>query len=181
MFLDDTRPLLAQLDPFLRNLNPVLEGFTFFIPELTAFFANSAAATQATDTPPNAPGPIHYLRLTNPADLESHAAYQERLPVNRTSPYSLPKASTYATGFKSYETRQCTAGRVVPTLGPALPGVVSEQMRQLILDYSFGYAGNGVGVDAAPPCVQQDKFPSLGAIEGLTTYPHVRADAPLTP
>ena len=180
-FLDDSRPLLAQLDPFSRNLNPALEALTSFIPELTAFFANSAAATQATDTPPDAPGPIHYLRVTNPANLEGQSVYQERLPVNRTSPYARPKASTYATGFKSYETFQCSAGRSVPTLGPAVPGIVSEQMRQLILDYSYGWAGNGVGVNAAPRCVQQSKFPSIGAIEGLTTYPQVRADAPTSP
>ncbi len=180
-FLTDTRPLLAQLDPFLRNLNPALEGLSYFIPELTAFFANSVAATQATDTPPKAPGPVHYLRTTNPVNLEGQAAYQQRLPVNRTSAYSDPKASTYAAGFKSYETRQCSAGRTVPTLGPAVPGIVSEEMRQLILDYSFGYAGNGLGVNAAPGCVQQAQFPLIPSLQGLTTYPQVRQASPTAP
>ncbi|MCX6386138.1 MAG: MlaD family protein [Solirubrobacterales bacterium] len=178
-----TDPLITQLRPAAKQLAPLSAGVAALAPELkwTAFFANSVAATQATDTPPKAPGPVHYLRTTNPVNLEGQAAYQQRLPVNRTSAYSDPKASTYAAGFKSYETRQCSAGRTVPTLGPAVPGIVSEEMRQLILDYSFGYAGNGLGVNAAPGCVQQAQFPLIPSLQGLTTYPQVRQASPTAP
>ena len=47
--LDDTRPLLARLDPYLRDLQPVFDYLGLYKREITAFFANDSAATQATD------------------------------------------------------------------------------------------------------------------------------------
>ena len=45
-------PLLAQVDPFLRELNPVLDWLGLYRREIAAFFALDAASTQVTDIPP---------------------------------------------------------------------------------------------------------------------------------
>jgi ABC-type transporter Mla subunit MlaD len=73
--LEDLRPLLAQVDPALRQLNPVLDYLGLYKRELTAFFANTVAATQATTVSNR--GPLHYLRTTNPLNPENLAVYQE--------------------------------------------------------------------------------------------------------
>ena len=84
--LRDLRPLLNQADPALRQLIPILEGLGHYKGELTAFFANTAAATQAST-----PGTrLHYLRTTNPFDPENLAAYPRRIGSNRPNPYQLP-------------------------------------------------------------------------------------------
>ncbi len=178
--LRDLEPLLGQLDPFLRSLNAPLEGLTFFVPELTAFFANATAATQAADAPPNAPGFVHYLRTTQPVNPETLAEFPNRLPSNRTSPYALPRASDQlAKGLQSYETRQCTGGTDPQIVGP-VPGLLTPEAYKLNLDFTYGQEGNP-GQQPAPPCVQQAKFPSLGAIPELTQYRHVYAEGAISP
>ena len=78
-----------QVDPFLRELNPILLGLGLYRRELTAFFAIDVAATQATDRPPGARGPVHYLRTANPVNPEILAAvpapprHQPVEPVHR--------------------------------------------------------------------------------------------------
>ena len=48
--LEDLTPLLGQVDPALRELNPILDFIGLYKRELTSFFANTVAATQATTT-----------------------------------------------------------------------------------------------------------------------------------
>ena len=86
--LEDLRPLLGQVDPALRQLNPILDYLGLYKRELTAFFANTVAATQATTVSDK--GPLHYLRTTNPLNPENLAVYPTRLPTNRPNPYTLP-------------------------------------------------------------------------------------------
>ena len=87
-FLKDTKPLLQQIDPFVRQLNPILLGLSVYRSELTAFFANDVAATQATDRPASGGGrPFHYLRTANPVNPEILATYPRRLVTNRPNPY----------------------------------------------------------------------------------------------
>jgi virulence factor Mce-like protein len=111
--LDDLRPLLAQTDPTLRQLNPMLEWLGLYKRELTAFFANAVASTQARP----APGEPTYLRTTNPLNPENLAVYPRRIGTNRTNPYTKPGAfRNLAKGLDSFEVRHC--GRGVPTLSP---------------------------------------------------------------
>jgi len=162
-FLDELHPVLANLDAPLRQLNPPLLGLGQFLPELTAFFANSVAATQATSKVGTAS--VHYLRTTNPVNPEALAAYPRRLPTNRPNPYTLPGASAQiANGLLSYETRQCTGG-ALPTLVPQ-PSLIPLNLAANIKTFFFG-AG---GAAPSPPCRQQPKFPFGGEV---TQYPHV--------
>ncbi len=114
-FLDQLAPFLGEFDKPLAQLNPVLSFLGQYPNELTAFFANVAAATQATAPVGNSP-PIHYLRTLNPITAENLAIYPRRLPSNRPNPYQHPDAfASLAQGLYSYETRQCLDGRGMPT------------------------------------------------------------------
>lgn len=169
-FLDELHPLLANFDGPLKQLNPILDGAGLYKSELTAFFANAAAATQAT-TPSQASGEnLHYLRTANPLNPEALAQYPNRLPTNRTNPYAFPgDGNSLKSGLASFETRQCTGSNAMSfTLGPAVPGVLTDTLRDGILKYALN-GGNVV----APPCIQQARF-NLGGT--LTRFPQVRAN-----
>jgi hypothetical protein len=167
-FLDDLHPLLASVDAPLRQLNPPLEGLSNYQDELSAFFANSAAATQATTQVGNKQ--VHYLRTSNPANPENLAVYQNRLSTNRPNPYTFPGIfRSLAAGLPAYETRQCT-GAPSPTL-VADPSLISPDLQANIQKYFFGPLTAG-GQVASPPCKQQAKFPFGGVV---TQYPHVNA------
>src|SRR5205085_1333241 len=87
-FLTDTRNLLAQLDPFLRNFNPFLRYLGLYKREISALFANDTATLQATDQIGN--NRVHYLRLTSPVNPEALAVYPRRLGSSRHNPYFQP-------------------------------------------------------------------------------------------
>jgi phospholipid/cholesterol/gamma-HCH transport system substrate-binding protein len=196
--LQDLRPLLGQLDPALRQLNPVLDWVGLYKRELTAFFANTVATTQATTV--SNKGPLHYLRTQNPLNPENLAVYPKRLPTNRPNPYTQPGAFTQLrSGLPSYETRQCTGGPIptlsnvpTPVVPPTLPdlslpvpvpvptpdrGVVDglfSYPNELIADIARFAFPTGQGVPGvAPPCKQQGKFDVGGE---QTQYPHVKSD-----
>jgi phospholipid/cholesterol/gamma-HCH transport system substrate-binding protein len=175
-FLDELRPVLGEFAPFLRQLEPPLQGLAAYKRELTAFFSNVVAATQATDKPPNSPVPVHYLRSSNPVNPEALAVYPRRLGTNRPNPYEFPGAfANLSQGLPVYEARGCG---VVPT--PTLvtdTSRISASLQTLIEQYVFGQLNNP-GPVRTPGCVKQGKFPALGAIPEMTDYPHVRALAP---
>jgi phospholipid/cholesterol/gamma-HCH transport system substrate-binding protein len=111
--LEDLRPLVAQLDPATAQLTPAVDFIGQYKRELTAFFANTAAATQATGLPTG----VHYLRTSNPLNPENLAVYPHRLPSNRPNPYRLPGGfDEINQGLSSYETRQCNAANLLPTV-----------------------------------------------------------------
>jgi phospholipid/cholesterol/gamma-HCH transport system substrate-binding protein len=180
--LDDARPLLAQLDPFLRQVRPLLEEVGLYTNELRAFFANTAAATQATDQPTGAKGPVHYLRLTAPINPENLAVYPTRAPTNRPNPYQFPGAmSRLPTGLPVYENRQCDVRRLLPALS-GLPGfIITPQLITLLNQFVFG-SGTTSGALPAPPCNQQGPFNSIGAVPSgqpsVTRYPRTWTAGP---
>jgi ABC-type transporter Mla subunit MlaD len=125
IFRDEFPPLLRAVDPFLRNLNPILFGLKLYRVEVTSFFANLAASLNG-ELPPNegeevAAGALqpHYLRIMGPLNPETLSTYPSRLSINRTSAYSPPKwAAGLASGaLPGFETRQCTTG-IVANLDP---------------------------------------------------------------
>jgi virulence factor Mce-like protein len=184
--LEDLRPLLEQIDPALRQLNPILIALSFYKRELTAFFANTVAATQATTVTANA-GKVHYLRTTNPLNPENLAVYPKRIGSNRTNPYALPgHYDQIRSGLPSYETRHCRAGGVptianigsqaLPALLPGLGDIVGGvfQLPQNLIDdiVKFGFAGGSVPhAVPAPPCKQQGNYPP-----DQTQFPHLKAE-----
>ena len=164
-FLDDLHPLLADFDPVLRQVNPILSFIGNYKPELTAFFANTVAATQAYTIPK--PGvQLHYLRTMNPVNPENFAVYPRRIGTNRPNPYMFPRGfDQLPQGMPQYETRQC--GRGTPTIANPLLDILPQALQDNIQKYAFG-AQSGVG---APPCKQQDKYTTSGE---TSQFPHVK-------
>jgi phospholipid/cholesterol/gamma-HCH transport system substrate-binding protein len=186
--LDDARPLLAQLDPTMRQLTPILDFLGLYKSELTAFFANTVGATQASD----ARG-IHYLRTTNPLNPENLAVYPRRIGTNRPNPYQKPGAfSQIANGLPVFEDRHC-ANPVAPVTNVPLPTVTTppvslpglptipsvtltpQQALDLIPDELLGrinqFAYTNAATPPAPPCRRQGPYDFGGE---RTQYPHVR-------
>ena len=155
--LEDLRPLVAQLDPATGQLAPAVEFIGLYKRELTSFFANTVAATQAKDNN------IHYLRTSNPLNPENLAVYPNRLPTNRPNPYTKPgHFDALQQGLPVYEDRQCNASNLIPT--------VTNVPLQLVNDV----------VDAVPTAIPIP--PIVGGIVqlppiGLPPLPQV----PLTP
>src|SRR4029077_12663085 len=117
-----------QLDPFLAQLNPVLDWLGFYKHEIASFFSLDAASTPATDFPPGAAAPIHYLRTANPLNAENLAAYPKRISTNRSNPYVEPL------GYKNFPLHVfapylCTANPV-PTIQPKalIPPAILAQL-----------------------------------------------------
>ena len=168
-FLNETRPLLVQFDPFLRNLNPILRWAGLYKREIAAFFALDAAATQATDSPPGSPSPIHYLRTTNPLNPENLAVYPKRIQSNRSNPYVEPGGySKLPTGLEVFGTYTCT-DNPTPLLG-AFNGILPESTRPLIEEFAFA----STRVTPAPPCKEQAPLGRFLGQDGK--YPHILPD-----
>ncbi len=159
--LDDTKPLLARLEPYLRNLQPVFSYLGLYKREIAAFFALDAAATQATEIPPGATRPLHYLRTTNPLNPENLAAYPRRLPSNRSNPYSDPGSyDQLARGLPVFGRYLCEIAGPASFLGPVGP-LLPAELRGLLEQFAF--AGSTTGAVPAPPCREQ---PPLGRLVG---------------
>jgi phospholipid/cholesterol/gamma-HCH transport system substrate-binding protein len=163
-FLDDLRPLLGQLDPFLRNFNPFLRYVSLYRRELTAFFANSVAATNYNDKPGV---DVRALRLSIPVNPESLANYPHRIGPNRSNPYFRPGAyDKLAHGLEVVNSSNCSNGGY-PDLAPPSADF-SEDLRNRILKF-FYQNSNGT----APPCTKSGKNPGGN---GATDFPKVRED-----
>lgn len=102
--------LLRALDPFLRNLNPIVSGLGLYKNEFTSLLGNVASATNAVHLSPQGVQ-IHYLRLLGPLGPESLATYDTRTTTNRNSAYSQPRyAERLAKGLLNFHTSQCSSG-----------------------------------------------------------------------
>ncbi len=173
--LGDLAPFLGSTDPVVRQLDPMLRFLGRYPREITAFLANSTAATQATSTPSSGGAPLHYLRTTNPLNPENLATYPARLGSSRTNPYAQPGIfDELGRGLPSFETRHC--GRPnVPIVGEvdeSSQSIVSQVLREQVIRFAFG--GRNDGSVPAPPCREQPPFDVDGRI---SKYPQVAPDA----
>jgi phospholipid/cholesterol/gamma-HCH transport system substrate-binding protein len=190
LFRDQFPPLLRAVDPFLRNLNPVLTGLNLYKHELTATMANVAAISQAR-LPNNAKGvQVHYLRTMGPFNPESLATYPRSTTTRRTDAYRQPLwAKALATGLPSFDTRGCTSG-VTATLNPETykdpvfaertkkskkNAEQNEQLSKTFFEnlkrFAFAEQTDSTSVPA-PGCTQQAPFNPVGRGGAATTYQH---------
>ncbi len=184
LFRDDFPPLLRAVDPFLRNLNPLLTGLDLYKNEVTSFFANVTAATEARLPVLNAAGEnLHYLRAMGPLNPESVATYPKRLSTNRNSAYSPPLwAKDVVSGLPSFDTRQCNSG-IIATLDSNSPNEAAFNERtggdvkkatdlfDRIKKYAFAEQSS-TGSVPAPGCVQQTPLNPIYGSGPATTYQH---------
>jgi phospholipid/cholesterol/gamma-HCH transport system substrate-binding protein len=191
LFRDQFPPLLRAVDPFLRNLNPVLSGLNLYKHELTATMANVAAISNAKLPDENAAGEhVHYLRALGPFTPESLSTYPSRLTTNRTNAYPQPLAGkSLATGLPSFDTRGCSSG-VTATLNAETyknetfanrtkrPNKTAEENEKFskaffenLKRYAFGEQLNSAAAPA-PSCYQQAPFNPVGRAGSPSTYQH---------
>ena len=168
--LEDARPLIAQLDPAMRQLTPIFDFLGLYKRTITAFLANTPAATQAADSSGS-----HYLRTTNPFNAENLAVYPRRIGTNRPNAYAKPNNfNQLAQGMPVFENRHCGGGVPNITNVPAVPlpppldDLVSDQLLDQII--TFAFAGQPGTNGPAPPCRLQGRYNFGGEI---TQYPHV--------
>lgn len=193
LFRDEFPPLLRAVDPFLRNLNPVITGLGLYKHELTATMGNIASISNAKLVEVNAQGEqSRYLRVMGPFTPESLAAYPSRTTTSRTNAYPQPLAAkALATGLPSFDTRGCTSG-VTATLDeeatlnseafkarakqagktPEQEVALSKQLFENLKNFAFGGQTNSALI-AAPSCYQQAPFDPIGRAGSPTTFQHV--------
>jgi phospholipid/cholesterol/gamma-HCH transport system substrate-binding protein len=184
-FRDEFPTLLRAVDPFLRNLNPILTGLDLYKHELTAAMGNVAAATNARLTVENAQGEhIHYLRALGPFAPESLATYPGRLTSNRNNAYPQPLLSKeLASGLPSFDTRQCSSG-LTATLDPKsaesevfIARTKKKELKEAedlfnrLKKYAYAEQTDSAAVPA-PGCTQQAPFNPVGRGGATTTYQH---------
>jgi len=190
---DQFPPELRALDPFLRNLNPLVTGLGLYKHELTAAMGNVAAMSNAFVVVENKRGEhAHYLRVMGPFNPESLATYPKRTTTNRTNAYAQPLSySQLVSGLPVFDTRGCTSG-VTATLDSETPKnpVFQERFKEgtpgetektreeraakffaTIKKYAFANQTDSAQA-AAPGCTQQSPFSSVGKSGESTTYQH---------
>lgn len=176
-FLAETPPLLQAVDPLAANLNPFFQYVGQYPNEITAFVANTAAATNARVTL-NGKG-VRYLRATSPFSPEGLSAYPTRLESSRSNPYPLPRSfdKLASATMPVYQSSNCSSG-----FGPGLSASAQSALGPVLTARVEGYAFNANNPDgtgdpsnvAAPSCLLQGPvfgsgfyFPQVNA--GVTT------------
>jgi len=159
---DNTEPLLRRLDPWLRNLTPIVDYLGLYKREITAFLGNDAAATQGTEQGFTNPANFqHYLRVASPLNPEMMTGWPYRLGTNRSNPYTEPggydKLRTEG-HLEVYGGYLCTSR---PTPGtPVTNEWLPEKVAADVDKFVFGGTENR---NAAPPC---DPQAPLGRLVG---------------
>ena len=194
LFRDDFPPLLRAVDPFLRNLNPILTGLDLYKHEFTSFFANVAAAANGELTTENAAGE----KMPLPAGDEPARA---RNPW-RPSPAASPPTATAPTARPCGRRASPPACRA-STLASAAPGITAtlnpetakneafikertkkgdpkeaEDFFNRLKKFAFAEQTSTAAVPA-PACTQQAPFnPIYGSGAGHRLPARVRTDGP---
>jgi virulence factor Mce-like protein len=181
---DDLPPLLGRLPSFLDQLTPILTVVRQYRHEFTAFLANVAVATNATND--EGTGSRNYLRTIPPFSPEILAAYPRRLINDRTNPYFAAGNYHLKSGLQSFETAQCSSGINAildpnaasnPDFNAHTDGDVAQAQDLLgrIKQFVFADQTEATAVPA-PGCDKQAAQKSIGgAFEQFTDYLHVRA------
>jgi phospholipid/cholesterol/gamma-HCH transport system substrate-binding protein len=169
--LDNTRPLLRRLDPFLREFTPIVDYLGLYRREIAAFLGNASAATQASQAGDAGSGEVHYLRTQNPTNPEIMAGYPSRLSTNRSNPYIEPggydKLRTEG-HLEVFDSGLCTS-TPVPAEPLPLDPLLSAKLLELISRYTYGGTENR---GQAPPCDQQARLGGLVGQPGA--YPRLQ-------
>lgn len=174
--------LLRALDPFLRNLNPILTGLGLYKNEVSSLLGNVAAATNGVHI--NTQGEqVHVLRALGPLGPETLAAYPNRITTNRNNAYAQPGAySRLAKGLLNFDTRQCSSG-ITATLDANTPNEKAFNERtggdvakakdffERLKHFAFGDQDSSSTIPA-PGCEAQAPFQPIYGSGPATSYQH---------
>jgi phospholipid/cholesterol/gamma-HCH transport system substrate-binding protein len=174
--------LLRALDPFLRNLNPLLTGLGLYKREVTSLLGNVTAATNAVHLSSQG-DTAHFVRVLGPFGPESLSTYSNRPSVNRNNAYAQPGAfDSLASGLPSFDTRQCSFG-ITASLDPNTPNAPAFNQRtggdvkkatdffERLKKYAFAEQSSSSTIPA-PGCSPQAPFEPIYGNGPATTYQH---------
>ena len=118
-----SKPLVDQLYPAGRQVEPFYELAAAYRRDIGAAVAKGAAATEATTV--GAGGTrLHYLRVLLPLLNEGFFGYGDRPPTNRHNPYPRPGALTDYVhgGYRALDCNNLSNPLIFPPLGAPLAG-----------------------------------------------------------
>jgi virulence factor Mce-like protein len=166
-FLKDATPFFGALSPALAQLNPLIQYLSAYPGELTSFFANVTAASNARSRMNGKD--TNYVRTMTPLSPEGLAVYPRRIKSNRNNPYDFPRAllnGLPTSNVPVYNTSGCTSGPS-PQLAPGTSAAIGESLTNRILRYGFGSDPANV---PAPSCPQQG---NVDTGQGAKRFPQV--------
>ncbi|NLT05765.1 MAG: MCE family protein [Solirubrobacterales bacterium] len=170
--LRDFPPLLAEFEPFLQNFNPILAHLGENRREITSFFGNVTAASNAwnpmLDPSVRDVDRIYALRATQTLNPSSLTYFPRTLGQTRANAFMAPGGlDRLAGGLASFETSQCGNGDPAPPAQTGSPELV--ELARLATDFAFKPTGDRNV--PRPPCVAQGNYPGFD-----TQYPQIRAE-----
>jgi phospholipid/cholesterol/gamma-HCH transport system substrate-binding protein len=182
LLTNDFPPVLTALDPFARQLIPVVKTIGAYKQEVTSVFANATAATNGILPGASGQQP-HYLRSLAVMSPESLAAIPHRLRSNRNSAYTEPGGYAKLPNLLNFLTAQCSSGAqaLLDPTSPTNPafnahtgGDVSaaQTFFNRLKLYAFGNTLNSNNTPA-PGCGQQSPLAPIGASGAATDFQHV--------
>jgi phospholipid/cholesterol/gamma-HCH transport system substrate-binding protein len=170
-------PLLEDFQPFLRNVNPIVQYLGLNQREIAALLGNFVGATNGRSIPgalqvdgKPAKNPANYLRATAPLGPEALTFYSRALGASRGNAYALPNTGDrLASNYPVYDTRSCTNGDVAPPATADPP-----ELKPLVLKQAFRTNDTDVPSPTdrnvlKPQCIAQGPFPGYG-----TSFPQLR-------
>jgi phospholipid/cholesterol/gamma-HCH transport system substrate-binding protein len=190
----DLPPLLDQLVPFTRQLNPIVATIGRYQRDVTGFLGNVTGVTNAQIS--NEAGVLsHYIRSSAPLYPEDLAMFgptpdkEHRLAYSRTNPYPQPNnALNVLGGLPTFDTRPCTSPPgLIASLGPDSDYVghpewdnratfdTPQEMLNTLKSTAFRDQTSTSALPAVA-CVKQPQQPSLGQIQEMSDYTHVYAN-----
>src|SRR5215217_7434754 len=163
--LEGAQPMLAELAPFLSQINPIFKYFEASQWQVADFLNFGAAALSAKTASPGG-GMGHYLRQFGPLGAESVAIWKERAPSNRGNSYFQPLsiAASKDDAGRAYDKYKITSQfdcensgeKPAPTDGT--PGCHVMNENPFDPDYRFQFDGRKV--QGQFPHVEADDYSS---------------------
>ena len=171
--LDLTTPVLENLRPVLHNLDPFLQYVGEYTPEVQAFFANLAAASQFSEknsNMPNGKGPkLHGLTTMSVLSPESLAIYPSRVGTDRSNAYPQPGAyKALASGLSVFSSANCANS--APSVSGRATETIPQSLIEQLVQFKVANAPETANNVPAPGCNQQGPFIFNGQ---SSQFPHV--------
>jgi phospholipid/cholesterol/gamma-HCH transport system substrate-binding protein len=167
--LKNLPPVLDDFQPFLRNVNPVIDYVGKNQREVAGLLGNLVSSTGSYDIGGSSitgtDSNVHYLRTSQALSPESLTFYPHPLGTTRTNPYRAP--GTLLDGLKAGGS---IFGSACPVGDVAIPTTADPQTLVPQLP-AYVFRTTDKNAVATPACKVQGAFPG-----GTTSFPQLRAE-----
>jgi virulence factor Mce-like protein len=167
--LKNVAPVFGDLNPFLQNLNPIVDYVGQNKREVTGFLGNMTAVSQGYDiagqSVAKGDGFIHYLKASQTLNPEALTYYPRQIGTSRENPYPAPGSLV-----ESLKSGSSIFGGPCPVGNPEIPttadpAALAPQIPTLV------FRTTDRNAVAAPTCKVQGTFPGFS-----TAFPQLRAE-----